>query len=99
MLARSWYHHTTLKKKKKGSVQDSIWQFARSSSKLVGCSKWQLITCIIGARCNQRNLDFKMRLVKEFRELQMGQVSCRLTFLALHLPYTMEKSTGMGAGA
>lgn len=99
MLARSWYHHTTLKKKKKALSRTASGNLLDLLAKLVGCSKWQLITCIISARCNQRNLDFKMRLVKEFRELQMGQVSCRPTFLALHLPYTMEKSTGMGAGA
>lgn len=31
------------------------------------------------------NTDFKMRLVKEFRELQIGHLSCPQTFLALHL--------------
>lgn len=62
-------------------------------AKCVGCSKRQLVTCVISATCYQYRLVFKMRLVKEFRELQRGHLSYPPTFLALRYE---KECTGRG---
>lgn len=54
-------------------------------AKCVGCSKQQLVTCVISATRDQYRLFFKMRLVKKFRELQRGHLNCPPTFLVLML--------------